>query len=325
MLKQALWAVLGLVALAVADAKIDYRRYNNSRRWCFRRWRLTMLLLWPCLRCTTRTTRIAGFRFGGLFTFQPSELAKPVLVLFLAYFLQTRIHQMDDWKGTILRPALLPLLLIGADCEGAGPRDGFGMRGGDDADALSGGSAGEVLCDWRFWRGRAPVLYLHAVLRAVAAGADAGVSESGGRSARKSGFHILQSLIAVGNGRDSRAGIDGRAAEVVLSAGAAYGLHLRERLRGAWADRGDLVWWRCLWRWVIAGCGRHFCSTDPFARFMAFGLTTAVLIQAFFNMSVVLALVPTKGIPLPFISSGGTSAVCYAGEHGCAAEYYAGH
>jgi cell division protein FtsW len=55
------------------------------------------------------------------------------------------------------------------------------------------------------------------------------------------------------------------------------------------------------------GLRAAFLSTDPFARFLAFGLTTAILIQAFFNMSVVLALLPTKGIPLPFISSGGTS------------------
>jgi cell division protein FtsW len=55
------------------------------------------------------------------------------------------------------------------------------------------------------------------------------------------------------------------------------------------------------------GLRAAFLSTDPFARFLAFGLTSAVLIQAFFNMSVVLALLPTKGIPLPFISSGGTS------------------
>ncbi len=50
-----------------------------------------------------------------------------------------------------------------------------------------------------------------------------------------------------------------------------------------------------------------YLSTDPFARFLAFGMTSAILIQAFFNMSVVLALLPTKGIPLPFISFGGTS------------------
>ena len=44
-----------------------------------------------------------------------------------------------------------------------------------------------------------------------------------------------------------------------------------------------------------------------FARFLAFGITATILIQAFFNVSVVLALVPTKGITLPFISYGGTS------------------
>ena len=55
------------------------------------------------------------------------------------------------------------------------------------------------------------------------------------------------------------------------------------------------------------GLKAAFLSTDPFARFLAFGLTAIILVQAFFNMSVVLALLPTKGIPLPFISSGGTS------------------
>jgi len=55
------------------------------------------------------------------------------------------------------------------------------------------------------------------------------------------------------------------------------------------------------------GLRTAFRSTEPFARLTAFGLTTAILLQAFFNISVVLSLLPTKGIPLPFISSGGTS------------------
>ena len=42
--------------------------------------------------------RIGGFAWRVV-TLQPSELAKPVLVLFLAYFLQTRIHQMDDGRA----------------------------------------------------------------------------------------------------------------------------------------------------------------------------------------------------------------------------------
>ena len=51
-------------------------------------------------------------RFGSLFTFQPSEIAKPVLILFLAWFLHTRLDKMRDWKNTLLRAALIPLVFI---------------------------------------------------------------------------------------------------------------------------------------------------------------------------------------------------------------------
>ena len=50
-----------------------------------------------------------------------------------------------------------------------------------------------------------------------------------------------------------------------------------------------------------------FAARDNFARFLATGITAMVVVQAFFNISVVLGLMPTKGIPLPFISYGGTS------------------
>jgi cell division protein FtsW len=57
----------------------------------------------------------------------------------------------------------------------------------------------------------------------------------------------------------------------------------------------------------VRGLRAAFRSNDPFARLVAFGISTTILLQAFFNISVVLSLVPTKGIPLPLISSGGTS------------------
>jgi cell division protein FtsW len=46
---------------------------------------------------------------------------------------------------------------------------------------------------------------------------------------------------------------------------------------------------------------------DDFGRYLALGVTTMVVVQAFINMSVVLGLMPTKGIPLPMISFGGSS------------------
>ena len=61
--------------------------------------------------------------------------------------------------------------------------------------------------------------------------------------------------------------------------------------------------------WVIAWRGLSIAlgAPDRFGAFLALGLTTMIALQAFVNISVVLGLLPTKGIPLPFVSSGGSS------------------
>jgi cell division protein FtsW len=48
-------------------------------------------------------------------------------------------------------------------------------------------------------------------------------------------------------------------------------------------------------------------TPDAFGSFLALGVTTMVAVQAFLNISVVLGLLPTKGIPLPLVSAGGSS------------------
>jgi cell division protein FtsW len=58
-----------------------------------------------------------------------------------------------------------------------------------------------------------------------------------------------------------------------------------------------------LWR----GLRTYLCATDNFGRYLALSVTVCVFVQALINISVVLDLVPNKGIPLPFISSGGSS------------------
>jgi cell division protein FtsW len=58
-----------------------------------------------------------------------------------------------------------------------------------------------------------------------------------------------------------------------------------------------------LWRGIRAA----WRAPDAFGTYLAAGLTFAIVLQAFINMSVVLGLLPTKGIPLPFISAGGSS------------------
>jgi len=58
-----------------------------------------------------------------------------------------------------------------------------------------------------------------------------------------------------------------------------------------------------LWR----GIRTALHTDDMFGRFLAIGITSMVVVQAFINISVVLGLMPTKGIPLPLVSYGGSS------------------
>jgi cell division protein FtsW len=60
-----------------------------------------------------------------------------------------------------------------------------------------------------------------------------------------------------------------------------------------------------LWRGIRAA----WRAPDDFGMYLAAGLTFAIVLQAFINLSVVLGLLPAKGIPLPLISAGGTSLV----------------
>jgi len=60
-----------------------------------------------------------------------------------------------------------------------------------------------------------------------------------------------------------------------------------------------------LWR----GLRATVLIPDEFGRYLALGITTMLVVQAFMNISVVLGMMPNKGIPLPMISSGGSSLV----------------
>ncbi len=298
--RQAVWALLGLLAM-VGLMRMDYRIYNNPRV-VFPAVAVTTLMLIGVFAMSGMNGAHRWIRVAGV-TLQPSELAKPVLVLFLAYFLQTRIHLMDDWKGTILRAVAVPLafsaLILKEPDLGTGLvcmfvtalmlyLAGARVRYFAIAGVLASPVLYYMLFYVKFRRDR--------MLAFINPEADP----------RGTGFHILQSLIAVGTGGIRGLGLmEGRQKLFYLPEVQTDFIfaNICEELGliGAILVVGLFV------ALGYRGLRAAFLSTDPFARFLAFGLTTAILIQAFFNMSVVLALLPTKGIPLPFISSGGTS------------------
>jgi cell division protein FtsW len=299
--RQAGWALAGVLSMIVL-MRIDYSRYNSPR------------FIYPAIAVTTVLLVMVFFfrnshathrwiRFGGFFSFQPSEAAKPVLILFLAWFLHTRLDKMRDWRNTLLRSALIPLIFIllivkqpdlGTALVLAGVTAMILVLAGMEWKWLVAGIAASLpplaaLLFWVPWR-RARML----------AFANPNLDPQG------AAFHINQSLIAVGSG-----GLTGR--------GYMEGMQKLFYLPEAQTDFifanigeelgfvGAMIIVILFVVFAVRGLRVAFKSQDPFARMVAFGITTAILLQAFFNISVVLSLVPTKGIPLPLISSGGTS------------------
>ena len=106
--KQLMWAAAGIAAMVVA-MRVDYRRYKHPAL-VFSLMGVTTLLLISVFFLDRSHNTHRWIHWGG-FSFQPSELAKPVLILFLAYFLEGRAKTIDDWRNTLM-PAAAPVLMF---------------------------------------------------------------------------------------------------------------------------------------------------------------------------------------------------------------------
>ncbi len=300
LLRQGSMAVLGFIAMLVT-MNVDYRRYKHPA-FVFSLIGIASLLLVAVFFLDVAHNTHRWIRMGFI-SLQPSELAKPAIILFLAYFLESRTRQMDDWRNTLI-PAIIPsvvfcglivkepdlgtaivcLLITGAVLFVAGMR-------------LRWFTAGFAAC--------LPVLYM-LIFRVqwrydrILAFLDPYADPQG------KGFHMIQSLIAVGTG-----GVTG----VGLMEGKQKLFYLPEPhtdfIYAVTAEEfgllGALVVVALFAVFLYRGMRTALATSDVFARYLATGITAMVVMQAFFNISVVLGLLPTKGIPLPFISYGGTS------------------
>ena len=107
-LRQIGFALAGVLAMVVL-MRVDYRKYKHPAV-VFTLLGLTTVFLIAVLFLDRSHNTHRWIRFGVL-SFQPSELAKPALILFLAFFLETRTAAMDDWRRTLV-PAVLPSLIL---------------------------------------------------------------------------------------------------------------------------------------------------------------------------------------------------------------------
>jgi cell division protein FtsW len=299
--KQIAALALGSIAMLWA-MHTDYRKYRN-------RWLILGSLLGVgvllLLALVTPSGPVRRWISLGSFSFQPSELAKPVMILFLAAFLDQRWDEVNDPRRT--------LIPCGAVAGGLG----FLIYLQPDL-----GTAASLFLI------AALLLYLAGLrIRYLAAGAALGfvalvvmIFQADYRVRRLmafldpsedplgAGFQIRQSLLAVGSGGIPGMNLgEGRQKLFFLPEPHTDFIYsvIGEEL-GLWGTTLVLAAFALLlWRGLRAAL--H--APDRFGYLLGMGLTLSLVVQAALNMGMVLGLLPTKGLPLPFVSYGGSSLV----------------
>lgn len=298
--RQFVWAVAGVIAMFIL-MNVDYKKYKSPTI-VFSVVGVTTLLLIAVFFLDEKHNTHRWIRFGA-FSFQPSELAKPALILFLAYFLETRAKTMDDWRRTLI-PAVVPTLVFTLLIVKQ-PDLGTAMAccaitgivlyvAGMNVKYFAYPLAASILplyllifrTPWRFKR--------------ILAFMDPYADPQG------AGFHMIQSLIAVGTGGFTGLGLmEGKQKLFYLPEPQTDFIYavISEEFGLIGAVFIAILFGVFCWR----GLRVAMRTRDNYARFLATGITAMVGVQAFFNISVVLGMLPTKGIPLPFVSYGGSS------------------
>ena len=254
---------------------------------------------------------------------QPSELAKPGLVIFLAFFVTLRARAINN-RYTLM-PAAMAVGLVTAAVGVADLGTAVvviatvavvffvaGLERRYCAIALSVATIGVVfLVASKPYRLARIVHYFDpkdAIVEHIDSGGRIKAYLNQSLTSRDTNYQAEQSKIAVGAGGPLGLGLmQGKQKLLYLPEAHTDFIYavVGEEL-GLVGTLGLLAGFIIiLWRGVRA----TVLMPDDFGRYLALGVTTMLVVQAFMNISVVLGLLPNKGIPLPMISSGGSSLV----------------
>ncbi|MGB9234583.1 MAG: putative lipid II flippase FtsW [Terriglobales bacterium] len=300
LLKQLMWAAAGVAVMFLA-MKVDYKRLQHPAL-VFTSLGLTTLFLISVFFLDRAHGTHRWFHLGPV-SFQPSEFAKPALIVFLAWFLENKLKAMDDWRNTLL-PAVAPTVVF----------LGLIVFQPDLGTAIAcAGITGCILfvagirLRYFGYAFAAALLPLYFLIFHVSYRKDrilAFLNPYADPQGR--GFHMIQSLIAVSTGGITGLGLmEGKQKLFYLPEPHTDFIFAvtAEELGLVGALAVIILFAVFLWR----GTRAALRTQDNFGRFLAVGITSMIILQAFINISVVLGLMPTKGIPLPFVSYGGSS------------------
>ncbi len=299
--RQLLWALLGLIAM-FGMMNFDYYR--------LKRWIGPIIIIGLALLVAVLIPGIGQVVNGarrwinlGFTSFAPAELVKLCMIMFVAFGLSKKKDSIQSF-----REGLLPYLLVMALAAG------LILLQPDLGTTI-------VLCGTIF------IMFFAAGARIAHLGGLMGLGVMGvalaiylepyrmsrflafldpGKDPQGTGYHIIQSLYALGSGGLFGLGL-GQSKQKFLYLPENHTdfifAILGEELGFIGASLVVLLFIMLVWR----GLKVAVTSPDPFASLLAAGITSGIALQAIINMGVVTGSMPVTGVPLPFISFGGTS------------------
>lgn len=301
--RQLIWASLGIVAMLFA-MNIDYHVWRNISKPILG---ITLLLLILVLipgfgKVVNGARRWLGF--GSLYL-QPSEVAKLSMVLFSAASLTINQEKITSFlKGLV--PQLGMLLVI----------FGLILKEPDLGTALAIGGTVFVM----LYAAGAKITHLGSLGLTAAAGIVVAILFEPYRLKRliafsnpwadplDSGYHIIQSLYALGSGGLFGVGL-GRSREKFLYLPEPHTDFIFAILGEELGFIGTITVLTLFFLFAWRGYKVAMAAPDIYGSMLAAGLTTMIIMQALMNIAVVTASMPVTGIPLPFISFGGSALI----------------
>jgi cell division protein FtsW len=301
--RQIMWTVFGLVAFVFA-VRFDYRRWRTLVR--------PLLIVSVVLLLAVLVPGIGVYVSGsrrwlgaGMFRFQPSEIAKLALLLYSADLVSRRAREVHDWRR-VVRPVMLVLALFAA----------LVMKEPDLGSAMvlaiivlavlvAGGVRKRHLA-FVFGLGITAVTLL-ALLEPYRRARMLTFLDPF-KDSTNAGYQISQSLIALGSGGFTGVGLGASRAKwnflpnahtdfIFAIIGEELGLI------GCFLVMGLFI------AFAILGARAALRAPDRFGALVAAGATVWVVGQAVINIGAVVGLLPVTGIPLPFVSFGGSALI----------------
>ncbi|MCX7022606.1 MAG: putative lipid II flippase FtsW [bacterium] len=303
-LTQQLWKLIPGLALMFLFWRLPYQKIA---RWTKPLLLLTFLMLGLVFTQNLGEEANSARRWLslGFISFQPSELAKLFLILYLAQTLTRKRDRLSEFKHGLL-PSLAVLVAA----------MGLVLIQPDLSTAVMLFITGYVI----FWVAGVPTRHVLATLVVLIPLTVLAIYLEPYRWARitafvdpwkvsnEEGYQAVQSLLAIGSGRLTGVGL-GASQQKLFYLPEAHTDFIFSILAEELGLFGSLLVVSLFGLLVALGIRTAMRCSDPFGKLLATGITALFGVQAIVNIGVVTALLPTAGLPLPFVSYGGTSLI----------------